>query len=113
MIEPRHTGNAFSDFTLRVPCRAEPAQIALDIGSKYRHTCIAEGFGQTLQCHGFTGASSACDQAVTVRQPQKLPNRLPLQACAKQKLLRVRHVVCVPLGYDSLRQISTTATGLC
>ena len=86
VIEPRHAGDAFGDLALRVAGSTEAAQVALDVGSKYSDAGVAEGFGQALQGHGFTGTGGAGDETVTVCQAHGLCDRLPREIGADYEL---------------------------
>ncbi|MNT48845.1 hypothetical protein D3C72_1856490 [compost metagenome] len=92
MCKPRHAGDALGDFALRVTHRAQATQIAFDVGGKYGHSRITEGFGHVLQGHGLAGTRGTSHQAVTVGQAQGLSNRLSGQISAENELQRVRHV---------------------
>ena len=54
IIQPRHAGNALRNFALGIARRAEPTQVALDVGGKHGNPRIAELLSQTLQGDGFT-----------------------------------------------------------
>ncbi|MNN31503.1 hypothetical protein D3C81_1451920 [compost metagenome] len=90
-VEPRHAGNPFGDLALGRACCSEATEVALDIGSKYRHASIAERFGQALQGDGLAGTGSTRDQAMTVGQAHFLGNRLALEVGTENELREVRH----------------------
>ncbi|CAI8700486.1 hypothetical protein EMIT0347P_100029 [Pseudomonas sp. IT-347P] len=100
VVEPRHPGDTFGHFALRVAGSAEATQITLDVSGKYRDPGVTERLGQTLQSHGFTGTGGASDQSVAVRQAHGLSNLLPCEISADYELRGVRHFVTQWLIFD-------------
>jgi len=100
VTEPGHAGDALGHFALRVAGSTEAAQVALDVGSEHCHTGVAEGFGQALQGHGFTGAGGAGDQAVAVGQAHGLSDGLRGRISADNELRGVRHFLTQWLIFD-------------
>ncbi|MCY1427896.1 hypothetical protein D3C76_1091080 [compost metagenome] len=92
MPQPGHAGNAFGHLALGVAHCAQPAQVAFDVGGKYRHARVTEGFGHMLQGHGLAGTGRPGHQAVTIGQAHGLGHRLSGKVGAEHELRRVRHV---------------------
>ena len=59
---------ALGDLRVAAAGRADPGQIAFDVGHEHRHADSRELLGERLQRDGFAGARGAGDQAVSIRE---------------------------------------------
>ena len=95
--------------------RADPRQIALDVGEKDRHTGGGQLLGDDLQCLRLPCAGRAGDQAVTVHHRERQPNpgvRMRLVVDDQRAELHSRPIECVCL-LDLAEEIVAHASNIC
>ena len=61
-----HGVDAAADVLVLLSRQAHAAEVALDVRQKHRHTHVAEGLRQHLQCDGLASAGGAGNKAVAV-----------------------------------------------